>query len=126
MRPSYVRILYSILKKSKVSALSITPGSELVSFRLTVFSVPVDSRIFIFIGFIVIVAVIAYFGHLQAKKRREAFERLAMELGFRFAPQKDTGFAAQYGFLEHMDDGHRRYAFNRLYGTVEGQSAKNS
>ncbi len=77
----------------------------------------------LFIGFIIIVGVIAYIGHLQAKKRREAFERLAMELGFRFYPQKDYSFAKRYGFLDHMDDGHKRYAFNRLFGETDGQQA---
>jgi len=77
----------------------------------------------LFIGFIIIVGVIAYIGHLQAKKRREAFERLAMELGFRFYPQKDYSFAKRYGFLDHMDDGHKRYAFNRLSGETDGQQA---
>ncbi|MDP4610247.1 MAG: hypothetical protein NWT02_03575 [Opitutales bacterium] len=75
------------------------------------------------IGFIIIVGVVVYISHLQAKKRREAFERLAMELGFRFHPDKDYSFASRYGFLEHMDDGSKRYAFNRLSGEFEGQSA---
>jgi hypothetical protein len=83
----------------------------------------VNTQILLFVGIIIFVGVIAYFGYIQAKKRREAFERLAMELGFRFAPEKDSAFAARFGFLEHMDDGRRRYAFNRLYGDVDGQRA---
>lgn len=75
----------------------------------------------LFIGFIILVGVIAYIGHLQAKKRREAFEGLAQELGFRYYPEKDTRFAARYGFLNHMDDGSRRYVFNRLSGEMKGQ-----
>jgi hypothetical protein len=82
-----------------------------------------EPQIFIIIGFVILVGVIAYFGHLQAKKRREAFERIAMELGFRFYPDKDHTFARRYGFLEHMDDGHRRYVFNRMSGEIEGQEA---
>lgn len=82
-----------------------------------------DSQILLFIGFIIFVGVVAYFGHLQAKKRREAFERLAIELGFRFYSQKDYSFAKRYSFLEHMDDGHKRYVFNRLSGEVDGQQA---
>lgn len=85
------------------------------------FSVLVEPQILLFIGFIVLVGVIAYMGHLQAKKRREAFERLALELGLRFYPDKDYSFAQRYGFLDHMDDGHKRYAFNRLSGDIEGQ-----
>ncbi|MGJ8652080.1 MAG: hypothetical protein ACSHX8_02290 [Opitutaceae bacterium] len=82
-----------------------------------------DPQILLFIGFIIFVGVIAYLGHLQAKKRREAFQLLAMELGFDFYPGKDYGFASRYSFLEHMDDGHKRYAFNRLSGKVDGQQA---
>ncbi len=67
-------------------------------------------------------AVVAYLGHLQAKKRREAFERLASELGFDFYSQKDRQFARRFSFLEHMDDGSNRYAYNRLTGKVEGQT----
>ncbi|WPJ97427.1 hypothetical protein SH580_06850 [Coraliomargarita algicola] len=84
-------------------------------------SISVEPQILLFIGFIILVGVIAYFGHLQAKKRREAFERIASDLGFRFYPQKDSSFARRYGFLENMDDGSRRYVFNRISGEIEGQ-----
>lgn len=77
----------------------------------------------VIIGFLVLVGVFAYLGHLQAKKRREAFQAIAAELGFSFRPDKDAGFARRFGFLEHMDDGSRRYAFNILSGQLEGQSA---
>jgi len=94
--------------------------SELVSLRWTPFCFYVAPQIFIFIGFIIFIGVMAYFGHLRAKKRREALERLALELGFDFTPEKDLSFPARYGFLEHMDDGHRRYAFNIMSGNVDG------
>jgi hypothetical protein len=81
----------------------------------------VEPQIFIVIGIVVLIGVVAYVGHLQAKKRREAFERLALDLGFRFYSQKDANFASRFSFLEHMDDGHKRYAFNRLSGEVDGQ-----
>jgi hypothetical protein len=93
--------------------------SKLVSQKRLVFSVAVDSPILFFIGFLILVGVIAYVGHLQAKKRREAFQRIAQQLGFRFAPQKDRSVANQYGFLDHMDDGHNRYAYNVLSGSSE-------
>lgn len=80
-------------------------------------------EILFFIGFIVLVGVIAYLGHLQAKKRREAFQALANELGFRFRPDKDRAFARRFNFLEHMDDGSKRYAYNILSGQLEGQEA---
>jgi len=81
----------------------------------------VEPQIFIFIGFLVLVVVVACLGYLRAKKRREAFQLLATEFGFSFYPQKDYGFARRFGFLEHMDDGHRRYAFNRISGKADGQ-----
>jgi hypothetical protein len=67
-------------------------------------------------------AVVAYVGYLQAKKRREALEQLSQALGLHFYPEKDYSFAQRYRFLDHMDDGHRRYAFNRLSGEIEGQA----
>lgn len=78
-----------------------------------------EPQIFLFIGFLILVGVVAYIGHLQAKKRREAFERMAAELGFSFYPQKDYDFARGYGFLDHMDDGHKRYVYNRMSGEIE-------
>jgi hypothetical protein len=77
-------------------------------------------QILLFIGGAILIGVFAYLGHLQAKKRREAFELLAQRWGFRFYPDKDYGFANRYGFLDHMDDGHKRYAYNRLSGEVDG------
>ena len=79
------------------------------------------SAVFVIVGFLVLVGVMAYVAHLQAKKRREAFQLLAQEFGFRFSPDKDYGLAGHYGFLEHMDDGSKRYAFNVLTGEVDGQ-----
>ncbi|CAA6696868.1 MULTISPECIES: hypothetical protein [unclassified Lentimonas] len=76
--------------------------------------------VFMFIGVAILIVVFAYLGHLHAKKRREAFQVLAQQWGFRFYPAKDFGFAKRYQFLDHMDDGHKRYAYNRLSGQVEG------
>jgi len=73
----------------------------------------------IIIVFVTISAVVAYYGYIQAKKRREAFQRLALDLGFSYLPEKDYNFAARFNFLEHMDDGSRRYAYNRLTGSID-------
>lgn len=80
-------------------------------------------EVLLIVGIVVLVGVIAYIGHLQAKKRREAFQAVATELGFSFRPDKDYNFARRFGFLEHMDDGSKRYAFNILSGQLEGQQA---
>ena len=90
----------------------------LVSSGRNYFPNAVDPQIFLFIGFIVVVGVIVYLGHLQAKKRREAFQRLAMQWGFTFSPERDRHFARRFGFLDHMDDGHDRYAYNILSGAA--------
>lgn len=78
-------------------------------------------EILLIIGFIILVGVIAYIGHLQAKKRREAFQAIAAELGFSFSPAKDRQLARQLHFLSDMDDGSNRYCMNVLSGQVEGQ-----
>lgn len=80
-------------------------------------------EILLIIGFLILAGVLAYLGHLQAKKRREAFFSLANELGFTFRPDRDAGFARRFGFLEHLDDGSQRYAFNILSGQLGGQQA---
>ena len=56
------------------------------------------------------------------KKRREAMQAIALQLGFSFSPDKDHGLASDYGFLDHMDDGSNRYAFNILQGTASDGS----
>lgn len=76
-----------------------------------------------FVGVAILIGAAIYISYLQAKKRREAFQAIAAELGFSFRPDKDYNFARRFGFLEHMDDGSKRYAFNILSGQLEGQQA---
>jgi len=78
---------------------------------------------FVIVGIIVTVIVAFVFGYLQEKKRREAFEQLAMELGFQFSPAKDRYIANKFSFLENLDDGSNRYAKNILSGEVNGRKA---
>ena len=80
-------------------------------------------EVLFFVGLLALVGVIAYTSYLQAKKRREAFQSIASELGFQFLPDKDYRFAKRFRFLEHMDDGSKRYAFNRLSGRIDGHQA---
>lgn len=72
----------------------------------------------IIIGFIILFIGFIILGHLQEKKRREALQAVAMQLGFSFSPDKDHSFADQYGSLNQMDDGSNRYAFNIMQGTA--------
>ena len=65
---------------------------------------------------------LAIFSYWQEKKRREALQAVARQLGFSFSPDKDHSFADQYGFLNHMDDGSNRYASNIMQGTANDGS----
>jgi hypothetical protein len=67
-------------------------------------------------AFIALFVAFAVIGHLQAKKRREAFSTLAMDLGLSFSPEKDHGVPARYTFLDKLRQGSNRYAFNVLQG----------
>ena len=82
-----------------------------------------DGPVPIFIVFILLAIGLAIFGYWQDKKRREALQAIAMQLGFSFSPDKDHAFAGQYGFLNHMDAGSDRYAFNIMQGAVADGSA---
>ncbi|MGB0258527.1 MAG: hypothetical protein ACPGES_07750 [Coraliomargarita sp.] len=77
----------------------------------------------IFIGFAALVIALIVIGHIQAKKRREAFQLLAQELGFRYIQGRDRGLPSKFHFLQHLDDGSNRYAENILYGDLDGQQA---
>ncbi|MEO0509378.1 MAG: hypothetical protein AAF065_05935 [Verrucomicrobiota bacterium] len=77
----------------------------------------------LFVGVIIVVGVVFYFNYIRAKKRREGMQALASELGLRFNPEKNRSLADKFGFLNHMDDGHRRYAFNVLSGSIDGHEA---
>ncbi len=77
----------------------------------------------IFIGFTALVIGLIVFSVIQAKKRREAMQLLAQELGFRYHPERDSSLADKFHFLQHLDDGSRRYAENILYGDLDGQRA---
>ena len=77
----------------------------------------------IFIGFVVLVIALIVIGQIQAKKRREAFQLLAQELGFHYRQGRDRGVAERFHFLQHLDDGSNRYAENVLCGDLDGQQA---
>ena len=76
----------------------------------------------LFIFGVILVIALAIYGHIQEKKRREALEAAARQLGFSFSPDKDRAFASRYGFLNHMDDGSNRYAYNIMRGTASDGS----
>ncbi|HEY1174484.1 MAG TPA: hypothetical protein VGH19_24175 [Verrucomicrobiae bacterium] len=71
----------------------------------------------LFIGFVIGAVIL---GGIAAKKRREAFELVAAQLGLRFSAEKDRGIADRYSFLNKLDQGSNRYAYNILSGTFSG------
>lgn len=77
------------------------------------------------IGVIILIAAIFAISYWSDKKRREAMQAVARQLGFDFSPDKDRILAGQYGFLDHLDDGRNRYAFNVMSGAAgDGASVK--
>jgi hypothetical protein len=68
---------------------------------------------------IALVAVGAYYAHVQQKKRREALATLARELGWQFTAEKDHSHDEQYAHFEIFRRGHSRYAYNTLRGTID-------
>jgi hypothetical protein len=63
--------------------------------------------------------VVAIFGQIAARKRRDAMLSLAARLGLRFDPGKDRDIARQYKFLDKLRQGDNRYAFNILSGNYQ-------
>lgn len=80
----------------------------------------------ILIGVVVVALVAAafYYSYLAAKRRREALAQLAVELGWRFAPDKDSSHDDQFACFEVFRSGHSRVAYNTLYGstTIDSQT----
>lgn len=73
------------------------------------------------VGVGVLIVVAAIFGHLAARKRRDAMLLLAARLGLRFDPSKDHVLAKRYQFLDKLRQGDNRYAFNILSGKYKDQ-----
>jgi len=71
------------------------------------------------VGALILMGLIAYFGWLAAKKRREAMQALAQDLGWRFYPDRDPHHDEEYEHFEIFRKGHGRYAFNTLLGSIE-------
>ena len=98
-----VIIIFAFITLKRTSALESIDSME-------------NSQFLIIGGIIVIAIAAAIISHIQAKKRREALAALAQQLGFSFSPDKNRQIASKYGFLDHMDDGQNRYAYNILSG----------
>ena len=68
------------------------------------------------------VGAAAWWAWWAAKQRREAFQRVALELGLEYT-QRDRGTAHTYAFLDALAKGSNRYCANVLSGEFEGLPA---
>lgn len=78
----------------------------------------------IFVLFVVAIVVLAIFGAIAARKRREALAQLAARLGLSFSTEHDTAIPERYGFLNRLAQGSNRYAYNIMAGRYGGRSVQ--
>ncbi len=78
-------------------------------------------EVLIIVGVIVAFILIAIFGSLAEKKRREQLAALALRLGLRFSPARDYSIPVRFVFLKRVAQGSNRYAFNVLTGESRGE-----
>jgi hypothetical protein len=72
-----------------------------------------------FAVFAAIISVVACFSYLAEKKRREALQRVADELGFTFS-QKDPGLLLRFAGMHLFSQGHGQRITNVLQGEANG------
>jgi len=68
----------------------------------------------------IVFGVLAYFGWLQQKKRREALAALGAKLNLQYLSQKDRSAVGKFEFLDLIGRGSNRFLLNRLKGTLDG------
>ncbi len=77
---------------------------------------------FIIVAVCVLIAIV--WGIYAGKKRRDAMSMLAERLGLHFHSERNYQLAKQFTFLDKLDQGSNRYAYNILDGDFEGHSIK--
>jgi hypothetical protein len=82
--------------------------------------------ILIVILFIAVALVFAYYAHVQQQQRRRDLAALAADLGWHFDPDADYSHDSEYAQFGIFNQGHSRYAFNTLLGSlnISGQSCR--
>jgi hypothetical protein len=70
-------------------------------------------------GFIVVFAVIGYFGHAANVRRRESLRALADQLGFRFDPDADHGLWSRHQHFGLFTTGDSRQGTNAMTGAIK-------
>jgi hypothetical protein len=73
----------------------------------------------IFVVFLVLFLVGAYFSHLHAQQRQQDLTELAAQLGWRFDPEEDYSHEEQYSQFGKFSQGDDRYAYNTLVGAID-------
>jgi len=69
--------------------------------------------------FVVIVIAAAIYNYIAAEKRRQALYEMARRLGLRFSAGEDYAIPDHYAFLDHLNQGENRYAFNVMSGAYQ-------
>ncbi|HXR48164.1 MAG TPA: DUF3137 domain-containing protein [Candidatus Limnocylindrales bacterium] len=74
---------------------------------------------FVVVAVLVVIVVSTIYGLVQARKRLEGLNELALRLGLNFSAAEDRELAERYGFLKQLAQGENRYAQNVLSGTFQ-------
>ncbi len=78
-------------------------------------------------GFIIVLIVVIgsiIWGIYAGRKRRDAMTLLAEQLGLHFHSERNYQMAKQFAFLDKLDQGSNRYAYNIIEGNYEGRPVK--
>jgi hypothetical protein len=73
----------------------------------------------VIVAVLVVAAIGAIYGVIQARKRQEGLFELAPRLGLDFSAAEDREIAGRYSFLKQLAEGENRYACNVLSGTYQ-------
>jgi hypothetical protein len=77
-----------------------------------------------FITVLICVIIAIVWGIYAGKKRRDELGLLAERLGLQFRAERDYRMAKQFSFLDKLDQGSNRYAYNVIEGNYEGRPVK--
>lgn len=73
----------------------------------------------VIVAVLIVAAIGAIYGVIQARKRQEGLFELAQRLGLDFSAAEDREIADRYSFLKQLAEGENRYACNVLSGTYQ-------
>jgi len=74
---------------------------------------------FVIVAVLVLIVISTIYGLIQARKRLEGLNELALRLGLNFSAAEDYELAERYSFLKQLAQGENRYARNVLSGTYQ-------